>query len=263
MNTGRRDSIPGYTPYARYYDLAHPAMSDVPFYLRYASHCGGPILELACGTGRLIIPLAEAGYEVTGLDLCEEMLAVCRARVSAHDLSDRITLVQGDMSSYALARKDYALASVPLRSFCHLFTQQDQTGCLRCTADHLKSGGILIVDTFAPFYRVLAQEHEGDEIRRREFALPGGNSVVQWERFLSNDLANQILHFSFRFEERLPSGELVNNAEVPMDLRYTFRYELQLLFERAGFEVTDVFRDFEFSPYDGTGEIIMVGKKTI
>jgi len=235
--------------------------SDLPFYLHYASRCGGPILELACGTGRVIVPLAEAGYQVTGLDLSEEMLAVCRASVSEHGLSDRVTLIHGDMSSYRLAGNDYALACVPLRSFSHLFTQQDQIDCLRCTADHLRSGGTLIVDAFAPFFKVLSQEHEGEDIRRREFEMSNGNSVVQWERFIRNDLVRQILHFRFRFEERLPSGELVSMMEVPLDMRYTFRYELQLLFEKSGFEVMDVFRDYDRNPFDGTGEILMVGRK--
>jgi SAM-dependent methyltransferase len=255
--------MPKYTPYARYYDLAHATKKDVPFYLDYAAQCGGPLLELACGTGRLILPLAEAGCQITGLDLCEDMLAVCRAKVAEHGLSDRVTLTQGDMSSFELPSKDFALAYVPLRSFSHLFTQRDQIGCLRCTANHLRAGGTLIVTTFAPYYQVLAQEHEGEDIKRREFTMPDGNSVVQWERFIRNDVARQILHFCFRFEERDRFGDLVNTVEVPMDMRYTFRYELQLLFEKAGFEVTDVFRDYERGPYDGTGEIIMVGRKLI
>lgn len=250
-----------YTPYARYYDLAHCTQVDVPFYLHYAERCGGSILELACGTGRLIVPLAESGYKVTGLDLYEEMLAVCRAKVGEHGLSDRVTLTQGDMSSFDLPTKDFALAYVPLRSFSHVFTQQDQIGCLRCVTGHLRPGGTFIVATFAPYFPVLAQESEGKDVKRGEFTMPDGNPVVQWERFIKHDLANQVLHFRFRFEECNASGEIVNTAEAPMDMRYTFRYELQLLFERAGFQVTDVFRDYERHPYDGTGEIIMVGRK--
>jgi SAM-dependent methyltransferase len=252
-----------YTPYARYYDHAHCTQADVPFYLHYAEQCGGPILELACGTGRVVVPVAQTGYEVTGLDLYEEMLALCSAQVRERGLSDRVTLIQGDMSSFDLPRKDFALAYIPLRSFSHLFTQQDQIGCLRCAADHLRLGGTFIVATFAPHFPVLARQSPSNDIKRREFTMPDGNPVVQWERFIKNDLANQVLHFRFRFEERDGAGEIVNTVEAPMNMRYTFCYELQLLFEKAGFEVTDVFRDYERRPFDGTGEIIMVGRKTI
>jgi len=253
--------MPEYAPYTRYYDLVTNTLYDVSFYLQYAAQCGGPILELACGTGRLVVPLAEAGYEVYGIDLSEEMLAVCREKVNRHGLSDRVTLTEGNMSSFDLPRKDFTLAYVPLRSFSHLFTQRDQMACLRCVANHLSPGGTFIVAIFAPHYKVLAQEHEGKDIKRGEFTMPDGNLVVRWERFIRNDVARQILHFRFRFEERDCSGELVNTLEAPLDMRYTFRYELQLLFEKVGFQVTDVFRDYERHPYDGTGEIIMVGRK--
>jgi len=107
------------------------------------------------------------------------MLAVCRDKVSRHDLSDSVTLTQGNMSSFDLPRKDFALAYVQLRSFSHLFTQQDQITCLRRTRDHLRPGGTFIIATFAPHYKVLAQEHEQKDIERCKFETSGGNRVVQ------------------------------------------------------------------------------------
>lgn len=77
-----------YTPYARYYDLAHDTQKDVSFYLNYAKQSGGPVLELACGTGRLVVPLAKAGYMVHGVDLSEQMLSVQMHLIPKAELID-------------------------------------------------------------------------------------------------------------------------------------------------------------------------------
>jgi len=69
-----------YVDFAEYYDFDHAITLDVEFYLDFARQCGSPILELACGTGRLVVPLAEAGFEVYGIDLSENMLAVRHRR---------------------------------------------------------------------------------------------------------------------------------------------------------------------------------------
>jgi len=77
-----------YVDFAEYYDFAHAITLDVGFYLDFAHQCQSPILELACGTSRLVIPLAEAGFEVYGVDLSENMLALCRRKVEEHRLGD-------------------------------------------------------------------------------------------------------------------------------------------------------------------------------
>ncbi len=71
-----------YVDFAEYYDFDHAITQDVGFYLDFAHRCRSPILELACGTGRLVIPLAEAGFEVYGVDVSENMLAICRRKVA-------------------------------------------------------------------------------------------------------------------------------------------------------------------------------------
>jgi ubiquinone/menaquinone biosynthesis C-methylase UbiE len=254
--------MPEYTPYPRYYDLAHDTQKDIPFYMAYAGECGSPILELACGTGRLLIPLLEAGYEVHGLDLHEEMLEVCRQKLLSLNLLDRAELTRADMADFELERKDFSLALIPLRSFAHLFSLEDQKSCLKNAFRHLRPGGICIVAMFSLRYSVLAQEDVGDWVQRSEFELPDGNHVIQEERFLRNDLAEQTLRFQFRFSEFDPAGQKVCETTAPMDMRYVSRFEMELLMESAGFEVTDVFRDYEKRPYDGTWEMIMVGEKS-
>ncbi len=251
-----------YVDFAEYYDSDLDYMIDIEFYLEFARLCGSPILELACGTGRVLIPLAEAGFEVYGVDLSENMLKVCRRKFDEKRLTDRVHLVKADMAAFDLQRRDFALIYIPVRSFMHLFTQEDQLSCLRLAYEHLSPGGYFIVDVYAPSFEYLSQEPDGPFVTRHEFDLPNGPHVVRKDRFVRHDIANQINYSEIQFEEFDTAGELVTERTVPMDTRYTFRYELQLLLERVGFEIVDIFRDYEKKPYDGTGEIIAVARRS-
>jgi SAM-dependent methyltransferase len=209
----------------------------------------------------VLIPLAEAGYEVHGIDLSENMLAACRLKVDERGLAHRVHLTHADMAAFDLPRKDYALAYVPVRSFMHLFSQRDQLSCLERVHAHLRPGGLFIVDVYAPNYALLAQEPDGPFVLRREIDLPNGHHLIRRDRFVRNDLVRQIQHYEIRFEEYDARGALVRERTLPMDTRYTFRCELQLLLERAGFEIVDLFRDYDRNPYDGRGEIIAVARR--
>jgi SAM-dependent methyltransferase len=250
-----------YVDFAEYYDFDHAIAFDVEFYLDFAHHYGSPILELGCGTGRLVIPLAEAGFEVYGIDLSENMLAVCQRKVHEQRLADRVHLTLADMARFDLPRKGFALAYVALRSFMHLLTQDDQLACLRSVYQHLLPGGYFIVDVIAPDFEALAQKPGGPFVVRREFNLPNGHHVVRKDRLVEHDIVHQTRRFEFRFEEFDTAGTLVRERIVPLYTRYTFRYELQLLLERAGLAIVDVFRDYEKNAYDGTGEIIAVTQR--
>ena len=122
--------MPRYEDYAEYYDVYHSAEVDLRFYLDFAHQCGSPILELACGTGRLAIPLAEAGFHVYGVDLSENMLGVCRHKVCEKGLGDRVHLTVGDMAAFRLPLQDFGLVFVAFRSFMYMLTQEDQLSCL-------------------------------------------------------------------------------------------------------------------------------------
>jgi SAM-dependent methyltransferase len=251
-----------YVEYPEYYDHAHGQTLDIPFYLHYARECGSPILELACGTGRLVLPLARAGYRITGVDLAPGMLAICRGRVEEAGIEDRVSLTQADMAGFDLSEKAFALAFIALRSFTHLFRQEDQLACLERVHEHLRPGGMLIIAVFALNHRVAAQDEDGLFSVLREFDLPDARHVIQWQRFIRYDAGNQIMYHEFKFEERDREGRRLRERTVPMTMRYTSRYELQLLLERVGFEVIDVFRDYDMLPYNGKYEIIMVSRKT-
>jgi SAM-dependent methyltransferase len=190
-----------YVDFAEYYDEDHAITFDVNFFLEYARGCQPPILELACGTGRLLIPLAEAGLEVYGFDLSENMLARCRQKVAQRHLENRVRLSLGDMASFELPRRDFGLAFAGLRSFMHLLTRRAQRACLERVYRHLRPGGTFIVDVIAPDPERLKLVPVGEFVVRREFDLPNGHRVIRKDRLAAHDVENQVRRFEFVFEE--------------------------------------------------------------
>lgn len=251
----------GYFDLAEYYSHDHAFDFDLPLYEYYARQCGSPILELACGTGRLTVPLAQSGYQLYGLDSSRAMLAHCQAAVAQYDLHDLIQLHLADMTDFELPRHDFALIFCALRSFMHLLTTSEQKACLGGCHRHLRHGGLLLIDIIAPELEELAQEIATDTVKRSEFRLPSGNRVLRQIYLQAHDSVAQVRHFRFKFEEYDRAGRLLRVKEVPVRTRYTFRYEMQLLLEDAGFELVDLFRDYERAPYDGSGEMIVVAKR--
>jgi SAM-dependent methyltransferase len=252
--------MPGYVDYSEYYDLDHDITLDLDFYRAYARISGSPILELACGTGRVALPLAEAGFEIHGMDISENMLEVCRRKVSAQGLGERIQLIQADMAQFELPKKNFRLAFIALRSFMHLLEPREQLSCLECVHNHLRPEGTFILSVIAPAFERLSQK-PGPFILQREFDLPNGNRVLRYGRLVEHDPIRQVRQFEFRFEEYDSAGMLIHGRTLPLYTRYTFRYELEYLLKRARFKVLEVFRDYDRNPYDGTGEMIVVSHK--
>lgn len=252
-----------YVDFAEYYDFDHAITLDVDFYLDYARQCRSPILELACGTGRLILPLAKAGFVVYGLDISANMLQICQQALERQGLDQKVKLSLADMADFDLLRKDFSLVLIALRSFMHLLTREAQLTCLQGVYRHLRPSGTFILSVIAPDSDRLAQQPTETFVVRREFELPNGHQVVRSERLVGHDPKSQVRHFEFKFEETDRNGKLVRMRLVPLYTRYTFREEMQFLLENAGFQVVEVFRDYHQNPYDGTGEMIVVAQRPL
>src|SRR4030095_10691864 len=124
---------------------------DVEWYRRKAVESGGPVLELGAGTGRISIPIAEAGIRVSAVDLDGGMLGKLREKVaSLHmDVQHRISVHQGDMRTFTLDEQ-FALIIIPSRAFLHNITRDDQLATLRRAHAHLRPGGELALNVFHP-----------------------------------------------------------------------------------------------------------------
>src|SRR5262245_24227477 len=142
-----------YAGAAEFYDYVVPyaTRGDVEFFVEEARAANGPVLEIGCGTGRVLIPTARAGVSITGLDLSSSMLEQCRAKLATEpaDVRARVELCQGDMTRFELGKK-FALATLPFRPFQHLLTVDDQLACLTTIHRHLEPAGRVILDLFNP-----------------------------------------------------------------------------------------------------------------
>jgi SAM-dependent methyltransferase len=253
------------------YDLRHPpAMegtpveADVAFFRRVAEETGGPILELACGTGRVAFTLAEAGLEVTGLDRSEPMLAVAHEKLDAAppQVAERVTLVHGDMTAFDLGRT-FGLIVIAFRSFQSLLTPELQADCLRAAHAHLRPGGRLVLDLFDPLLDKCAPgatpfEHSTS---RADVWLPNGHLVRVTVTSRDVDPLTQVMRETWRFTETDPGGTVVRVEDEDLRLRWTYRHELRYLLALSGFSVEAEYSDFVGSPPAYGKELVVVARR--
>lgn len=250
---------------AEFYDYVVPysERADVGFYVGMAKELGGPVLELGCGSGRVLIPTARAGIEICGLDSSAAMLARCREKLAAEPppVREKVELLQSDMRGFALGRS-FGLVTIPFRGFQHLLEPADQSACLSAIHRSLAAGGRLLFDVFNPNLAMLVGETPTPETAEPEFTMPDGRRVVRSYRTLARDYGRQVAHNEFIYRVRHADGreERLRDA-FPM--RWFFRFEIEHLLERCGFDIVEVFADFDRSPY-GTkypGELIFLVTK--
>jgi SAM-dependent methyltransferase len=251
---------------ARIYDQVIPYRErpDVGFFVNAAIESGSPVLEIGCGTGRVLLPTARAGISITGLDLSDHMLEVCRTALKEEpqEVQDRVTLVQGDMRDFDLGKK-FSLVTTPFRPFQHLLTPQEQISCLKCIHRHLEPGGTFILDIFNPSLTSITADNLGQELGAEpEFTTPEGIKVRRFNKTNHRDHLKQILDVELIYYLTHPDGKEERIVHA-FQMRYLFRYEAEHLLARCGFEVLDVFADYDKNPLGSTypGELIFIARK--
>jgi SAM-dependent methyltransferase len=242
---------------ARLYD-AFPFDADLPFYLELAGKTGGQVLEVACGTGRLLVPLARAGYDVTGVDRSPHMLDVVREKlaVAGPDVTGRARLVEGDMRSFA-ADGPFDLAILPVKSFAYLVERADQQSALRCIAAHLRPGGVFALDLLHPRPEWLAQPPGSLRNDLTRSVAERGIVVSRTETAVSTDLAAQIRVIRSAYDVIARDGSVTRRI-VEWPFRYSYRFEAELLLERAGFAVEHFFGGYRREPFTSDSEVMLL-----
>ena len=260
----------GYDEYsfvAEFYDsvVPHRERQDVAFFVEMAREAAGPVLEIGCGTGRVLIPTARGGLEIVGLDSSSMMLAVCREKLTLEpdEVQSRVKLAKGDMRRFDLNRR-FQLVTMPFRPFQHLLTVEDQMDCLTCVHKHLVDEGKFVLDVFNPSLPHLAGKEDirnllGDEA---QFMMPDGRRVRRDHRLVSRDWLNQVQDLELIYEVGHPDGReerLVHRLRM----RYLFRFEAEHLLARCGFQVEALYADYDKSPYGSKypGELIFVARR--
>lgn len=243
-----------YAQIAAYYDWEYQKVtSDIEFYQEMARQVGAnpQLLELACGSGRLLLPLAEAGYRITGLDYSQAMLAVAQQRVGQlkPNVQQRVQLKQGDMRDFDLGRQ-FDFIFIALNSFQHLLTQADQLACLQAIRRHLAPAGLFIVDIYNP------EEKENYPADGRleyngSFTNPQTNQSVNVFLSTTAQPASQIRQYTYFYDE-LSADNAVHRTITRLDLRYTYRFEMELLLDKAGFSIAEFYGSHDFEEYEAT-----------
>ncbi len=208
------------------------------FYREEARRWGGPVLELACGTGRLTLPLARDGHDVVGLDSSASMLTAARRK--ADQTGTEASFVQGDMRAFDLGRL-FGVVIISCNSLAHLTDTGDLRACLAAVRRHLAPGGVLAFDVVLPDPRLLAQPQG---MTRRLDLGPNPASAIEAEEQAQYDPVEQVRISQWRIRQS-DGGEQVM---APLVLRQFFPNELPLLLEAEGLDLVARYGDFAGNP---------------
>lgn len=237
---------------AQLYDRLFPGGAEVvQFYRSAAGERGGDVLELGCGTGHKLIPIAADGHRCTGLELSPAMLA--RARHKADERDVEVQWVQGDMRDFALGRS-FDLVVIAANSLLHLHDTEDLVSCFRAVRSHLAPGGRLVFDVFNPDVRVLAH---ADGVRRRREALSyvdPDRGVVHVDVAETYDPVAQVTRGTWFFSTDAEADFVV----VPLEMRSIFPQELPLLVSLGGLRVVERYGDWSRTPLTADAALQLV-----
>jgi SAM-dependent methyltransferase len=237
---------------------------DIKFYVEQAAHARGPVLELGCGTGRVLIPVARAGSTVVGVDRSIAMARMCSSLLKLEPMSvrTRAAIVVSDMRSFYFQRR-FGLVTLPFGPFQHLLTVEDQLSCLASIYRHLRPRGGLVFDVFNFSPDALSKQIIGVETgNESDFCTPDGRSVSRKHRVLSYDPLTQIVRRELIYYVTNTAG-LTERLVHSFAFRFTGRYEAEHLLARSGFEVEGVHTDFDATPFGPAyrGQLIFVARK--
>ena len=243
-----------YDIFARLYDLEHRSFNDdLALYHNYAQRCDGPVLELGCGSGRVSVALAQAGFDVVGVDNSASMLSIARQRAAEGGVAGRVRFELGDVCTLDYERR-FALAVYPLNGFLHLLAVEDQLAALGCARRALLPGGLLIVDLPNP-HTVFAPASDGVLSLRSRFQSPEGHSISCFAS-AQTDLAAQLQRLTLMFDEVAADG-VVHRTTVETDLRFVYRFEMESLLRQAGFDVDGVHGTYDLDTYEADSTIML------
>ena len=229
------DSIASiYDPWSR------SVTEDLDFYVERALASGGPVVELAVGTGRIAIPIARAGIDVIGVDSSPGMLAVARAAAEEAGVADRLDLRVGDLREPPVS-EHVPLVLCPFRSLLHMETEDEKLRALRAARALLEPGGSFVFDVFAPS-REDIEETDGLWLERE----PGIFERADW------DEASRTLSLSVRSDD---------GSAITFGLHWLSAPEWDRLLDEAGLEVEAIYGWFDGRPQDGEEDMVFVTRR--
>lgn len=258
-----------YTITANYYDEVYATkeeLIDRDFYVDLAKKIGGPVLELACGTGRVLLPIARQGIAIHGVDSSPSMLDVLQKKLAQEpkDVRELVSVIEGDLRSLRSNTK-YPLVIIPFRPLQHMYTVPEQVAALETAAFHLEPEGTLAFDVFYPRFASI-YSGIGEEVLEFEW-IPKSNPGRIMRRYFRKDSLDKIqqtfsLTFIFRTYE---GGKLIQEETAPLQMSYYTYPHLRALFLLAGLEVVEEYGSFDRLPLDNNSDqmIFLVKKQPL
>ena len=247
------------------YDHVGPYQTrrDVGFWVDAARSAGGRTLELGSGTGRILLPIARAGCEVTGLDRSKTMLDRCRDNLEREpeEVRQRVRLHQADMRDFELSEQ-FRLVLAPFRSFQHIVAIDDQLRCLASIHRALETGGRLIFDVFNPSFHAMVDARRAEEKEDTpDTPLPDGRRFRRAARVPAVHFVEQTSDVEIIYYLTGVDGHVERIVQA-FPMRWYVRSELEHLVARAGFAVRQVYGDYDKSELtDKSPEMIVVAEK--
>jgi SAM-dependent methyltransferase len=223
-----------------YYDLVNDFISDLPFYRDLCKSIDGQILELCCGTGRLTIPLAKSGAQITGVDSSESMLS--RAKIKANRENLNIDFFLQDIRELNLNHK-FEMIFIPFNSLQNIYAVSDLERILAKIKVHLTENGLFVFDIFNPdislMYESSLKEHKVKEITNEN------NEHILIKEKCNYDPAAQVNRVTWYYHKN------ENIIEQKLDMRCYFPLEMDMLLKYNGFEIISKYGDFDKNQFTG------------
>lgn len=249
-----------YANVARYYDAENTDKNDdIPFYLELAQETEGPLLDVGCGTGRVMFPLARAGYDVYGIDNEPAMLDRARALLKQEPaLKSKLHFHLGDAKTYTMPVK-FGLTLVPYNGLMHFLDQESQIAVLRNLRAWTRDDGMMVLD-LPNAGDVYATEDSDSLIFERTFLEPETGHLVMQQSVSALDRTLQTLQVTWIYDEITADGSL-KRTFAPLKLYYYFYSEIRLLLALTGWEVEAVYGDLDGSEFeDGAPRMVILAR---
>jgi SAM-dependent methyltransferase len=250
-----------YAMIARYYDSEHHDKDeDLLFYRELAEEQGGTILIIGAGTGRIMLDLAERGYEVHGIEMEAAMLerATQKQERARDNVKARLTFLRGDALKLKLEQQ-YALVIIPYNTLMHFHSHDEHFGLLQRCRQWVAKDGLLVID-LPNAGEAFASQDTGAVTLERTFLERESGHLVMQHSVAELDRVTQMMHVTWIYDEITADHTLKRTVAMVVN-RFFFFYELRLLLERAGFTIDGVFGDLDRSEYaDGCPRMVVLAK---
>jgi SAM-dependent methyltransferase len=249
-----------YASIADIYDFSYEDFTeDVDFYENLAQSVEGPLLELGVGSGRVAVPLAQAGYEIVGIDTSLSMLDVAKRRLkAAGTLKGSLDLRPGDMTSFDLGR-EFAMVFVAANTFQHLLATEDQLACLRRARKHLRPDGIFAMSVRSPASVSWDDSDWAPLLMHWARVDPATGDTIMKMVAEQPDASRMVRRLTYIYDRVARDGNVKRSVFVT-ELRHSTQAELGLLLEQAGMRVTHVYGDYDLSPVGFGDDLVIVAR---